>query len=90
MSTHSQSSAAFCADKEKQAELVLQEAMAKLDGCAALAAVEAEVPVAVIDNLTQEAVQRIDMAAGDMATCLTGTGTITCMFDVVSRKFHFC
>jgi hypothetical protein len=85
---HTHASAAFCADKEKQAELVLHEAMAKLDGCTALAAVEVEVPVAVINNLTQEAVQRIDTAAGDIAACLARTGTITCLFDVVSHKFH--
>ncbi|KDR09106.1 uncharacterized protein LOC110838982 [Zootermopsis nevadensis] len=76
--------AAHCAqDKEQEAELVLREAMAKLDGCTTLAAVEVEVPVAVISNLTSEALQRIDTAAGDMAACLSGTGTITCLFDVV-------
>jgi hypothetical protein len=75
-------------DKQKQAELVLQKALAKLNGCTALAAVEADVPVAVIENLTQEAVQRIDTAAGDVAACLEGTGTITCLVDVVSQKLH--
>lgn len=64
--------------------------MAKLDGCTTLAAVEVEVPVAVISNLTREALQRIDTAAGDMAACLSGTGTITCLFEVVSHKFHVC
>jgi hypothetical protein len=88
MSTYSYSSAAFCADKQKEAEVVLQEAMAKLDGCTAFAAIEVEVPVAVIENLTQEAVQRIGTAAGDMAACLAGAGSITCLLSVVSHKFH--
>lgn len=77
-----------CTGKEKQAELLLQEALSKLDGCTALAAAEAEAPAVVIDNLTQEAVQRIDRAAGDVAACLAGTGTIMCVFDVVSHNLH--
>jgi hypothetical protein len=87
---HSSRYTVLCTDKEKQAELVLQEALSKLDGCTALAAAEAEAPVVVIENLTQEAVQRIDRAAGDVAACLAGTGTIMCVFDVVSHNLHIC
>jgi hypothetical protein len=77
-----------CTDKEKQAQQLLQDALSKLDGCTALAAAEADAPVVVIDNLTQEAVHRIDRAASDVAVCLAGTGTIMCVFDVVSHNLH--
>ena len=77
-----------CTGKEKQAGRLLQEALSKLDGCTVLAAAEAEAPIVVIDNLTQEAVQRIDRAVGDVEACLAGTGTIMCVFDVVRHNLH--
>jgi hypothetical protein len=62
--------------------------MAKLEGCMALAAVKAQDPVAVIQNLTQEAMQRIDMAMGDVAACLGDTRTIMCLVNVVGHNWQ--
>jgi hypothetical protein len=62
--------------------------MAKLEGCTALAAVEVQQPVAVIHNLTQEGLQRIDTATRGVEACLGGTGTIICLVDVVGQNWQ--
>jgi hypothetical protein len=86
MSHHSCRFTVFSTDKEKQAQVAIQKALARLDGCTALAVVQAEEPAAVIQNLTQEALQRIDTATGGVAACLGGTGTIMCLIDAVGHK----
>lgn len=43
-------------------------------------------PVAVIENLTQDALQRIDTATGGVEACLRGTGTIMCLLEEVGNK----
>jgi hypothetical protein len=53
-----------------------------------MAAVEAQQPVAVIQNLTQEVVQRIDRTTGDVAACLGATGTITCLANLVGHNWQ--
>jgi hypothetical protein len=67
---------------------MLQDALSRLDGCTALAAAEADAPIVIIDNLTQEAVDRIDRAVGDVAACLLGTGTARCVLGVVRNNLH--
>jgi hypothetical protein len=54
----------------------------------ALATVEAQEPVAVIQNLTQEALQRIDKAMGGVAACLGDTGTIMCLVNEVGHNWQ--
>jgi hypothetical protein len=62
--------------------------MAKLEVCTALATVEAQKPGAVIQNLTQEALQHIDTATEGVAACLGGTGTIMCLVNVVGHNWQ--
>ena len=70
-------------DKQKRAEKAIKEATAKLDNCVALAALEAGSPIQTIENLTQEAIQRIDTAAGGVANCIAGSETLKCFFEKV-------
>jgi ABC-type phosphate transport system permease subunit len=64
--------------------------MAKLEGCMALAVVRAQDPVAVIQNLTQEALQHIDTAMRGVAACLGDTRTIMCLVNVVGHTTGRC
>ncbi|KAJ9596849.1 hypothetical protein L9F63_012105 [Diploptera punctata] len=77
--------AAHCAqEKQKQAEEFIKSATAKLDNCVALAALEAGSPIDTIENLTQEAMQRIDTAAGGVANCIQSSQTIKCFFEMAT------
>jgi hypothetical protein len=54
----------------------------------ALAVAKAQDPVAVIQNLTQEAQQRIDMAMGGVSACLEDTRSMMCLVNVVGHNWQ--
>ncbi|XP_069678808.1 uncharacterized protein [Periplaneta americana] len=72
-----------------EAEQVIQDAIAKLESCAGLAALEASRPIASIENLTQEAVMRLSQATEDVATCVFESGPLSCLLGVVMRVTQY-
>ncbi|PSN52018.1 hypothetical protein C0J52_06129 [Blattella germanica] len=45
-------------------------------------------PVSAIENFTQEAIVRVDAAAGEVANCFYSVNTLQCLFDMVREMMQ--